>query len=95
MPAREIHNTSDSTCTVKRLQLSLVTSVAIRKRIKMSTYRETLLTSMAMFGGKKGTIWWQVFKWPLICEAFNRHFGNKQTHAYVTVKNISCFNHMV
>ena len=34
----------------------MVTSVAIRKCIKMSMYRETLLTSMAMFGGKKGTL---------------------------------------
>jgi len=43
-------------------------------------YKETLLTSMGMFGDKKGTFCWQVFKWPLICEAFNGHFGNKQTH---------------
>jgi len=59
--------------TVKRaelFQLSLVTSVAIRKYVKR-VCTGNLLTSMKMFG--------DVFKWPLICEAFNRHFGNKQT----------------
>ena len=29
---------------------------------------------------KRGHFWWYIFKWPLICEAFNGHFGNKQTH---------------
>jgi len=35
-------------------QQSLVSSVAIRKHIKMRMYRETLLTSMGMFGDKRG-----------------------------------------
>ena len=28
----------------------------------------------------KGTLWWQAFKWTLICEALKTHFCNKQTH---------------
>jgi len=68
-------------------QLSLVTSVTIRKHIKTSMYRETLLTSMGLFGDKKGTLWWQVFKWPLVCEAFNGHFGNKQTRCKLLKDN--------
>jgi len=44
----------------------------------MSRYWEK--TSMGMFGDKKGTLWRQVFKWPLICEAFNRHFVSNQTY---------------
>ena len=35
-------------------QLSLVTSVAIRKHIKTSVYWETLLKSMGTFGDKRG-----------------------------------------
>jgi len=60
----------------------LVTSVVIRKHIKTSMYLETLLSSasMGMFGDKTWTLWSHVFKWPLICEAFNGHFGYKQTH---------------
>ena len=50
---------SAATCdyTVKRpgfFQLSLLTSVAIRKYIKTSMYWETLLISMGIFGDKKG-----------------------------------------
>jgi len=60
--------------TVERpglFQLTLLTSVAIRKHIKMSMYWEILLTSMRTFGDKLKGHFGDVFKWPLICEAFN------------------------
>ena len=57
-------------------------------------YRETLLTSMGMFGDKKGTLWWHAFKWPLICEAFNEHFGNKQTHCKLERNTLVISRHM-
>jgi len=31
------------------------------------------------FGDIKRTLWRQASKWPLICDAFREHFGNKQT----------------
>jgi len=54
----------------RKKTINLVTSIAIRRHIKTSMYGETLLTRIEMFGDK----------WPLICEAFSGHFGNKQTH---------------
>ena len=86
--------------TVKRpglFQLSLVTSVAIRKHIKTSMYRETLLSSasMGMFGDKRRTLWSHVFKWPLICEAFNGHFGYKQTCCKLLRNTLVTSRHIV
>jgi len=56
----------------------LVTSVATGKHIKMSMYWESLLTSMGMFGDRRETLVTCIQV--NFCEAFNGHFGNKQTH---------------
>jgi len=74
LPCKLIIYNYSNTSHVRRpglFQLSLLTSVEIRKHIKTSLYRETLLTSIGIFGDKKGTLWLRVFKWPLTRESFN------------------------
>jgi len=61
--------------------MGLPIAVAIRNHIKTSTCRETLLTTMRMFGDKKGTLWCMYSSGlSFTCEAFNGHFRNKQRH---------------
>jgi len=55
----------------------------------MSMYWESLLTSMGMFGDRKGNFG-DMYSSDL-CEAFNRHFGNKQTHCKLGY-SVDCSN---